>query len=156
MVLDCARIAYIGIAGVGVLLTGAKSCMQEGGGLAIAALRPDCRAVMEASGLLSILGCHETVEAALAALAAGGAGRRKPEYGPDMEIGERHEGRAIVLSLNGRLDSGGAAVLMGRISTALERGAVCMVLDCAGMSYVNSTGLRALPIGTRACRQVGG
>ena len=153
VVLDGRCIVYISSVGLRALLIGAKICVQEGGGLAIAALRPDCRAVMEASGLLTVLGCHETVEAALA---AGAPGRRKPADGPDVEIGERHEARALVLSLNGRLDSDGAAVLMARISAALERGAVRMVLDCAGMSYVNSAGLRALLIGTRACRQEGG
>ena len=152
-VLDCDGIVYISSAGLRALLIGAKTCMQAGGELAIAALRPDCRAVLEASGLLSILGYHETVEAALA---AGAPGRRKPEDGPDIEIGERHEGRSLVLSLNGRLDSASAPVLMARISAALERGAVRIMLDCAGMSYVNSAGLRALLIGTRACRQEGG
>ena len=89
MVLDGRGIAYISSAGLRALLIGAKICVREGGGLAIATLRPDCRAVMEASGLLSILGCHETVEAALA---AGARGRRKPADGPEVEIGERHEG----------------------------------------------------------------
>ena len=153
VVLDGRGIVYISSAGLRALLIGAKICVQEGGGLAIAALRPDCRVVLEVSGLLSILGCHETVEAALA---AGARGQRTPADGPDVEIGERHEGRALVLSLNGRLDSGGAAVLVARISAALERGAVRMVLDCTDMSYVNSAGLRALLIGTRACRQEGG
>ena len=98
VVLDGRGIVYISSAGLRAYLIGAKICVQEGGALAIAPIRPDCRAVMEASGLLSILGCHETVEAALA---AGARGQRTPADGPDVEIGERHEGR-----IDARMGSG--------------------------------------------------
>ena len=155
LVLDCSGIAYISSAGLRAILIGAKTCLQEGGALTVAALRPECRAVLETSGLLSMLEYHETAEAALAANARG-RGRAPAEDGPAIEIAERHEGQAIVFSLAGRLDCGSAPVLMARISAALERGAVRMVLDCTGMSYVNSTGLRALLIGAKACRQKGG
>ena len=152
VVLDCASIAYISSAGLRALLIGAKSCLLEGGELAVAALRPDCRAVMEASGLLSILRYQETVEAAL----AGAARIRPPGGGAAMEIGERHEGSAVVVSLNGRLGGGSASILLARISAIVERGSVRIVLDCEGLTYINSAGLRALLIAARACRQAGG
>lgn len=68
VVLDCAGMAYVSSAGLRALLIGARSLQQKGGTLAIAALQPDCRAVMEASGFLSVLPCHDTRDAAVAAL----------------------------------------------------------------------------------------
>ena len=51
------------------LLIGAKECRRAGGDLAIAALAPQCRSVMEMSGFLTVIDYRETLEAALAALA---------------------------------------------------------------------------------------
>lgn len=153
VVLDGRSLDYISSAGLRALLIGAKSCVQEGGDLAVAALQPECRAVVEASGLLSVLDYHETREAALAAPSRS----RGPEAGEaKLEIGERREEGVVVLSLVGRLDGVGAAVLMECISAAIGRGAVRVVLDCEGMSYVNSAGLRSLLIGAKACREEGG
>ena len=151
-VLDCRDIAYISSAGLRALLLGAKACMQEGGELAIAALQPQCRAVMETSGLLSVLPYHKTVEAAL-------RGARRPRRGPmrnAMEMGERRAAHAVVLSPVGKLDSGGASLLLTRIANAIDQGNALVVLDCAGMSYVNSAGLRALLVGAKNCREAGG
>ena len=128
VVLDCHRIAYIASAGLRAIVIGAKACMQEGGELAVAALLPQCRAVMETTGLLSVLDYHESVEAAL----AGTARTRLPEIRDSMEISERREGDAVVLSPAGRLDGGGAPILLTRISAVVERGTPRLVLDCEG------------------------
>ena len=69
LVLDCDQMDYVSSAGLRVLLIGARKCQQGGGKMAIAALKPECRSVMEMSGFLSIIECHETSEAALAAVA---------------------------------------------------------------------------------------
>ena len=69
VVLECGQMAYVSSAGLRVLLISARKCQQGGGKLAIAALQPECRSVMEMSGFLSIIECHETNEAALAAVA---------------------------------------------------------------------------------------
>lgn len=68
----------------------------------------------------------------------------------------KHFVHAVVLSPVGRLDSDGASLLLTRIIGAIENADARVVLDCAGMSYVNSTGLRALLIGAKECRQAGG
>ena len=151
-VLDAGRIAYVSSAGLRTLLVGAKACVQAGGELVIAALTPECRAVVEASGLLSVLEYHGAVEAALAASARS----RSREGDVELELAERPEGLVTVLSLKGRLDSSGAAALMERVSAVVERGAVRLLLDCTEMDYVNSAGLRALLIGAKACQQEGG
>ena len=151
-VLDCGGIAYISSAGLRAILIGAKACLQEGRELAIAALRPDCRTVMEATGFLSVLNYYPSMEAAL----GGTARTRLPEGGDSMEIAERHEGRTVVLSLAGALDGAGASVLLTRISAVIERGTTSLVLDCEGLTYINSTGLRTVLIGAKTCRQAGG
>ena len=152
VVLDCRGIAYISSAGLRAVVIGAKACRQEGGELAVAALQPDCRAVMVASGLLTVLRYHETVEAAL----TGARRPRRKAVRDAMRVGERREAHAVVLSLVGRLDSDSAPLLLTSITGAIENGNARVVLDCAGMSYVNSAGLRALLIGAKECRQAGG
>ena len=67
--LDCAEMGYVSSAGLRALLVSARKCQQGGGKLTVAALQPDCRSVMEMSGFLAIIECHETSEAAIAALA---------------------------------------------------------------------------------------
>ena len=151
-VLDCHRIAYISSAGLRAILIGAKACMQQGGELTVASLQPECREVMEATGLLSVLNYHESVEAALA-----GANRaRVEETASSMKIAEQREGRTVILSLDGRLDGGGASILLTRITAVIECGTTGLVLDCEGMTYISSAGLRAVLIGAKACLQAGG
>ncbi len=67
LVLDCAEMNYISSAGLRTVLIGARSCQQKGGGLAICALQPECRAVMEMSGFLQILKSYDTRDQAVAA-----------------------------------------------------------------------------------------
>ena len=67
--LDCAEMGYVSSAGLRALLVSARKCQQGGGKLTVAALQPECRSVMEMSGFLAIIECHETSEDALAALA---------------------------------------------------------------------------------------
>ncbi len=67
--LDCAEMGYVSSAGLRALLVSARKCQQGGGKLTVAALQPDCRSVMEMSGFLAIIECHDTSEAAIAALA---------------------------------------------------------------------------------------
>lgn len=151
VVLDCHGIAYISSAGLRALLIGAKACVQEGSELAVASLQPECRAVMETAGFLSVLNYHESVEAALA-----GTNRiRLPEAGAPMKIAERHEGRTVVLSPAGGLNGSDVSVLLTRITAAIEGGTTGLVLDCKGLTYINSTGLRAVLIGAKACGQAG-
>ena len=69
LVLECGQMGYVSSAGLRVLLVSARKCQQGGGKLAMAALQPECRAVMEMSGFHAIIECHESNEAALAAVA---------------------------------------------------------------------------------------
>ena len=72
-----------------------------------------------------------------------------------MEIEERTEGTAVVVSLNGRLDGMTAPDLEARVSAIVERGDVRLVLECSQMGYVSSAGLRVLLVSARKCQQGG-
>lgn len=67
VLLDCENMEYISSAGLRVVLVSAKKCQKEGGKLAICALQPSCKSVMEVSGFLNMLEYHETRDDALAA-----------------------------------------------------------------------------------------
>ena len=160
VVLDCAGMSYISSVGLRALLICAKACQSAGARLAIAAFQPNCRKVLEVSGLLLALDHHETREAALAALdrAAPEDDVRRPvaEGGAGMEVEERMHGPVVVLALDGRLDGVGAPDLEARISAIVGRGADRVVLDCGRMTYIDSTGLRAMLICAKTCQIEGG
>ena len=67
VVLDCARMSYISSAGLRSVLGSARKCQQAGGKLALCALQPACKTVMEISGFLTIISSYDTREDAIAA-----------------------------------------------------------------------------------------
>ena len=82
VVLECGQIGYISSAGLRALLVSARKCQQGGGKLAISAMQPECLSVMEMSGFLSIIECHETNEAAVGR----GRMRRAPPNLPALPL----------------------------------------------------------------------
>lgn len=160
LVLDCARIDYINSAGLRALVLCAKMCQDKGGSLIVADLEPQCRKVLEVSGLLTIFEHYPTTQAALSATAL--PGHRQPglrsvgRHRTAMKVEERSEGPVTVVSPVGPLDDEGARILETQVSRIVERGEVLLVLDCARMDYVNSSGLRALLLCAKACRQKAG
>ena len=154
LVLDCREVAYISSAGLRALLLGARACLQTGCEFSVAALRPECRSILDATGLLMVLDCPETVEGALAAPA--------PESPPEAEdergfaIAERQLDRAVLLTLDGRLEGKNAPLLTERVFAAVGRGNARVVLDCEGMGYVDSSGMRALLVSAKLCNEKGG
>ncbi len=61
-----------------------------------------------------------------------------------MQITKREHGGALVFVLEGRVDSEGAGELDSVLQDALAAGQYRLVLDMAGVSYINSAGLRTL------------
>ena len=66
VVLDCSSMRYVSSVGLRVLVVSARDCQKAGGKLTLAALQGNCRSVLEMSGFLSIIDCHDTAEEALA------------------------------------------------------------------------------------------
>lgn len=70
VLLECSAMVYVSSAGIRSFILGARACQQNDGKLAICALQPSCRSVMEISGCIDIIDCAETREAAMSKLAA--------------------------------------------------------------------------------------
>ena len=66
------------------------------------------------------------------------------------------EGRAVVLSPRGRLNMTTAALLRQSVAAEVEGGSARVVLDLAGVAFVDSSGLGAIVGGLKSARQAGG
>lgn len=69
-----------------------------------------------------------------------------------MDISQRRDGGAIVIAVVGRLDSQSSAGLVERMRDALGHNAGPLVLDCTGMTFINSAGIRAILLAAKQCR----
>lgn len=69
-----------------------------------------------------------------------------------MHITSRKEGEITVYVLEGRVDSAGAGQMDEALQRAVAEGHVRIVLDMAGVSYINSAGLRTLADILTQCR----
>ena len=61
-----------------------------------------------------------------------------------MNITEREQNGITILTLEGRVDSEGAVDLDLALQTAVSENKYKLVLDMAGVRYINSAGLRTL------------
>jgi anti-sigma B factor antagonist len=76
-----------------------------------------------------------------------------------MKIGwtvERHDGGIGVAHLDGRLDIGSAADVKQGFSDLVAQGDQRIVVDLAGVTFIDSSGLSALVSGLRSARQASG
>jgi anti-sigma B factor antagonist len=73
-----------------------------------------------------------------------------------MQVHRSTLGDATVLSCAGRLTMVGAPTLRSAIDEAVTDGRVRLVVDLAGTSFVDSSGLGALVAGLKRTRQAGG
>lgn len=73
-----------------------------------------------------------------------------------MQFDTESNDRMVVVSLTGRLDFGTSAALLKVLETAVAglRGRP-LLIDCEGLEYVSSTGLRSFLIGARSAQAVG-
>jgi anti-anti-sigma factor len=75
---------------------------------------------------------------------------------PPMKIDERHEGGALVLKIEGRLDHDGARVFEECTSRAIAAGEKFLVADFGGVDFLASMGIRALIKPYQTLAQSGG
>ncbi|NLG55645.1 MAG: STAS domain-containing protein [Rhodococcus sp.] len=73
-----------------------------------------------------------------------------------MNIGRQEQSGILTLVLEGRVDSIGAGELEVALDEALEQGHNKLVLDMAGVQYINSAGLRTLADAVTRARNKGG
>jgi len=73
-----------------------------------------------------------------------------------MTITEETHDRTHVLVLSGRLDGSTCDPLGARIEALVAAGRAQVLLDCGGVPYVSSAGLRVLIIGAKRTKAAGG
>lgn len=61
-----------------------------------------------------------------------------------MRIRAERQGRALVVSVSGRIDSGNARDFQSEMDRILGQGGGGVILDCEQLIYVSSAGLRVL------------
>ncbi|HOV86845.1 MAG TPA: STAS domain-containing protein [Syntrophobacteraceae bacterium] len=73
-----------------------------------------------------------------------------------MEILDEIVGKATVLKLNGRLDSASAGSLKDKVKDCAKKGRIHLVIDMAGVDFVDSSGLGSLVACLRSVNKLGG
>jgi anti-sigma B factor antagonist len=73
-----------------------------------------------------------------------------------MDISETKRSGAVVVSVAGRVDAGNAATLEQRLLGLIDGGERRVVVDCAGLDYISSAGLRALLVAVKRLKGTGG
>lgn len=73
-----------------------------------------------------------------------------------MEISTALHGHAIVVAVNGRLDSATAQPFEARLLDVIGEGHRRIVVDLSGLGYISSAGLRALLVAAKRLKPEGG
>ncbi len=73
-----------------------------------------------------------------------------------MKIDEKREGKAVILSIDGRLDHEGSLVFDRHVSRLIAAGEKFIVVDFHGVDFLASMGIRALIKPYQALAQQGG
>ncbi len=73
-----------------------------------------------------------------------------------MEVHENKTGNYLVINLTGRLDSSNYRELEEKIFGFIESGEEQIVVDCSGLIYISSSGLRVLLMSLKKITSVKG
>ncbi|MGD9937184.1 MAG: STAS domain-containing protein [Methanoregulaceae archaeon] len=73
-----------------------------------------------------------------------------------LGIALRDDGPVRIVALEGRADALGAPGLEAAILGSVREGRTRIVVDCSRLTYLSSSGLRALLAGLKAARRTGG
>lgn len=73
-----------------------------------------------------------------------------------MSIDEEQVGDVVLLKLQGRLDSTSAGKLKDRVKSNIRDGHNLLVIDLAGVNFVDSSGLGCLVAALRSANKAGG
>ena len=73
-----------------------------------------------------------------------------------MNVETTYSGTSAMAAVNGRIDSATAAAFNEELNGILAKGVSQLVLDCDGLQYMSSAGLRVLLIAIRKTNAAGG
>jgi anti-sigma B factor antagonist len=77
-------------------------------------------------------------------------------YAVDLSLNTRTQGEHTVLEVSGEVDVYTAPALRDRITDLLDAGQQLLIVDLAGVEFLDSTGLGVLVAGLNRAREVGG
>jgi anti-anti-sigma factor len=66
-----------------------------------------------------------------------------------MELKEQTFGEVVLMRITGRLDTVTYSVLESRLLEMIGAGQIRIVVDCSGMDYISSSGLRVFLLGLK-------
>lgn len=72
-----------------------------------------------------------------------------------MQVNFENLGPTTVATAQGRLDFGAAATFQQQLEQTIASKPVRLVVDCSGLEYVSSAGLRAFLVAARAAKGAG-
>ena len=73
-----------------------------------------------------------------------------------MNVETSYSGSTAVAVVDGRVDSANAKDFDEELSAIIDRGVSSLVVDCGGLNYISSAGLRVLLIAIRTTNEAGG
>ncbi len=73
-----------------------------------------------------------------------------------MKVETSYSGSTAVAVVDGRVDSANAKDFDEELSAIINRGVSSLVVDCGGLNYISSAGLRVLLIAIRKTNEAGG
>jgi anti-anti-sigma factor len=73
-----------------------------------------------------------------------------------MEIRTHTEQGTLIVEVTGRLDAATGTVYVERLRQELASGSLHLVIDCSGLEYVSSAGLRAFLLVSKDLIRIGG
>ena len=73
-----------------------------------------------------------------------------------MNVETSYSGSTAVAVVDGRIDSANAKDFDEELSAVIDRGVSSLVVDCGGLNYISSAGLRVLLIAIRKTNEAGG
>jgi serine/threonine-protein kinase RsbW len=138
VILDMSGAPFMSSAGLRVLQKVLYTAKGRGGRIALAEVTPGVQFVLEQTGMKPLFPLYESVEDAVAHLAAT----------PFVEV--------KTITFVGDLDAASAPALDAEIKKEVASGKHHLVLDLSGVPYIASAGFRAIQGGLMACRSYGG
>lgn len=73
-----------------------------------------------------------------------------------VQIHTAKEGKATVVQLQGKVDATSAPSVEQALVAAIDQGEKKLVIDCAGLDFISSAGLRSLLLAVKKMKAAGG
>lgn len=161
LVVNCTDLGYLSSAGIGVFMAQLIRIHQAGGDMKFYGMNRQVRTLMDVAGFSKVLEIYDTEADAVGRFrserSARGARDAPALDAQTLAIDARDVGpRVRVLQLSGDIDRHTIDSLERALARAIEGGRVEIVVSCAGVTFLSSTGMGALIQFLQKARAQGG